>query len=79
MDFGGAAEIWTQVARPPALQDGPGYPTAPQSKFCFLMATIFLCSAIVNYCNQICSINGYRYEKTRSLFLLFNIDFNFKF
>jgi hypothetical protein len=34
--FGGAAEIWTQVARPPVLQDGPGYPTAPQSGLCFI-------------------------------------------
>jgi hypothetical protein len=31
----GAAEIWTQVARPPVLQDGPGYPTAPQGGLYF--------------------------------------------
>jgi|LFRM01.2.fsa_nt_gb hypothetical protein len=42
-NFGGAAEIWTQVARPPVLQDGPGYPTAPQSRLYFSMANLFLC------------------------------------
>jgi hypothetical protein len=44
MKFGGAAEIRTQVARPPALQDGPSYPTAPQSKLCFFNGKPLSCS-----------------------------------
>src|SRR5665647_2911833 len=43
MNFGGAVEIRTQVARPPVLQDGPSYPTAPRSRLCFSMAILFLC------------------------------------
>ena len=58
MNFGGAVEIRTQVARPPVLQDGPSYPTAPRSRLCFFNGNSLSLFAIVNYCNQISCINA---------------------